>query len=82
MSRITVVRSTTGRPSASSRLRSWRAESSSSQAITFASHAAAASLRLLHLAGTEVAVGVRLLAALDHLADDRDTGGAQQLAEL
>ncbi len=50
MSRITVVRSTTGRPIASSRLRSWRAVSSSSQAIRFASQAARGGLRLGHLA--------------------------------
>ncbi len=39
-------------------------------------------LRLGDLAGPEVGVRVRLLAALDHLADDRHAGGAQQLAQL
>ena len=37
-------------------------------------------LQLLELAGAEIRVRVRLLAALDHLADRRDAGGAQQLA--
>ena len=39
-------------------------------------------LGLGDLAGAEVGVGVRQLALLDHLPDDRDAGGAQQLAEL
>ena len=34
------------------------------------------------LAGTEVGVGVRLLALLDHLPHDGYTGGSQQLAQL
>ncbi len=37
-------------------------------------------LRLRHLARTQVGVRVRLLAALDHLADDRHARRAQQLA--
>ena len=82
MSRITVVRSTTGSPSASSRLRSWRAVSSSSQAIRFASQAGGCCLRLGDLAGAEVGVRVRVLAALHELADDGHAGRAQQLAEL
>ncbi len=64
MSRITVVRSTTGIPSACSRLRSWRALSSSSQAITFASHSCAALLCLVDLAR----------------AQDRCWGGARHAA--
>ena len=39
-------------------------------------------LRLGHLARAEIGVRVRLLAALDHLADDGHAGRAQQLAEL
>ena len=76
------MRSTTAIPSVGSSVRSWRGESSSSQAITFASSVGRERLELLELAGAEVAVGVRLLAVLDELADDGDAGGAQQLAEL
>ena len=71
-----------GSPSASSRLRSWRGDSSSSQAITLASAAFAAALTSSSLPGPEVGVRMRLLAVLDDLADDRDAGGAQQLAQL
>ncbi len=39
-------------------------------------------LRLGDLAGPEVSVRVRRFAALDHLADDADAGGAQQLGQL
>ena len=72
MSRITAVRSITGTPSSFSRLRSWRGLSSSSQATRFASAAADERLDLLDLARPEVEVGVRLVAPLDQLADDRD----------
>ena len=82
MSRMIAVRSTTGRPIASSRFRSWRGLSSSSQAITLASQALAAALASCHLARAEVGVRVRHVAALHQLADDRHAGGAQQLAEL
>ena len=44
--------------------------------------ACAAAFASATLPGPEVGVRVRLLAALDHLADDADAGGAQQLAEL
>ncbi len=39
-------------------------------------------LELLELAGPKVAVRMRVLALLDQLADDRDAGRAQQLAQL
>ncbi len=39
-------------------------------------------LGLTHLARAEIAVGMGVLTPLDQLAHDRDTGGAQQLAEL
>ena len=39
-------------------------------------------LELLELAGPQIAVGVRMVAALDQVPDDRDARGAQQLAEL
>ena len=39
-------------------------------------------LQLLDLALAEVVVRVRVLAVLDELADDRHSGGAQELAEL
>ena len=57
MSRITVVRSTTGRSSAASRLRSWRGESSSSQATTLASAAFAAALTSSTLPGPRYVLG-------------------------
>ena len=82
MSRITAVRSITGTPSASSRLRSWRGSSSSSQATRLASASLIALLQLGELALAEVAVGVGLVAALGHLARHRDARGAQQLAQL
>ena len=39
-------------------------------------------LQLLELAGTEIAVGMGLLAVLDQLADARDPCGPQQLLQL
>ena len=39
-------------------------------------------LDLLDLAGPQIGVGVRLVAVLDGLADDRHAGRAQQLAQL
>ena len=39
-------------------------------------------LQLLELAGSQVRVGMRVLAALDELADAGDAGGSQQLPEL
>jgi hypothetical protein len=66
MSRIVAVRSTTGIPSSCSRFRSWRGESSSSQATRFASEG----------------VRVRPVPVLDRLPDDGDAGGPQQLAQL
>ena len=83
MSRITVVRSTTGRPSASSRLRSWRAR----QLVVAGDQVGVARLRRAafasrDLARAEIGVRVRLLAPLDQLPDDRHAGRAQQLAQL
>ena len=82
MSRMIAVRSITGTPSAASRLRSWRGESSSSQATRFASERGDLGLQLVELAGPEVGVRMRLIAPLDHLADGGDARGPQQLAQL
>ena len=82
MSRITAVRSITGTPSASSRLRSWRGASSSSQATTLASGALDLVLELVELAAAEVAVGIGLGSLLDHPALGCDAGGAQELSHL
>ena len=76
------MRSITGTPSSSSRLRSWRGSSSSSTATRLASASFTACFSSVELAAAEVAVGIGALAALDHLAGHRHAGGAQQLAEL
>ena len=82
MSRITVVRSTTGSPSSASRLRSWRGR----ELVVAGDHVRVALLRhalgLGDLAGPEVRVGVGLLAVLHQLADHGHPRGAQQLPEL
>ena len=82
MSRMIAVRSMTGMPSSSSRLRSWRGSSSSSTAIRFASASLAARFSSVELPAAEVAVRIGPLATLDHLAGHRDAGGAKELAEL
>ena len=76
------MRSITGRPIASSRLRSWRARELVVAGDQVRVALARERLHLGDLARAEIGVRVRALAALDQLADDRDTGGAQQLAEL
>ena len=81
MSRMIAVRSITAIPSSASRLRSWRGESSSSQATRLASERDSG-LQLIELAGAEVGVGMRVLASLDHLADVGHPRGPQQLLEL
>ena len=66
-----------------SRLRSWRARQlvvAGDQVGVARSRASA--LASVDLAGAEVGVGVRLLAALDQLPHDRHAGRAQQLAQL
>ena len=82
MSRMIAVRSITGTPIASSRLRSWRG----SELVVAGDHVRAGALdRLLELrelALAEVDVRVGLRAVLDQLAGDRDAGRAQQLLQL
>ena len=82
MSRMIAVRSITGMPSAASRLRSWRGESSSSTGDEVGVRRGELGLQLLDLARAEVGVRVRVIAALDELPDVGDAGGPQQLAQL
>ena len=82
MSRMIAVRSTTGTPTACSRLRSWRGSSSSSHGDQVRPRVGDRALQLVQLALAEVGVRIWMLAALDQLAGDRDAGGAQQLLQL
>ena len=82
MSRMIAVRSITGMPSASSRLRSWRGSSSSSHRDEVGVGLLHGLLQLHELAAAEVAVRIGALAALDHLAGHGHARRAQQLAQL
>ena len=82
MSRMIAVRSITGTSSSCSRLRSWRGSSSSSHGHEVGAGLLDGGLDLLELAAAEVAVRIRAVAALHHLAGDRHSGRAEQLAQL